>query len=158
MIADLFRAMEWSDALMWKAAGHTPEALDDTRLRETIYHLHEVQHAFLSVWRGMPARPPSLAQFPNMAAFQVWMRGYYEQANAFIASLDEEAMNRPVILPWADKNAAVPTLRETLLQVVMHSTHHRGQVSFRLRDLGGQPPLVDFIQWLWLGKPAADWS
>ena len=46
---------------------------------------------------------------------------------------------------------------ETMLQVVSHGTHHRGQISTRLRELGVEPPLVDFIAWCWFGKPEADW-
>jgi hypothetical protein len=28
------------------------------------------------------------------------------------------------------------------------------QVNTRIRELGGTPPLVDFIAWIWAGKPA----
>jgi uncharacterized damage-inducible protein DinB len=49
------------------------------------------------------------------------------------------------------------TMRETMLQVAMHSTYHRGQVNARLRELGAEPPLTDYIAWLWMGKPAAEW-
>jgi len=44
-----------------------------------------------------------------------------------------------------------------MYQVIIHSTHHRGQVNSRIRELKGEPPLVDFIVWIWLGKPAAAW-
>ena len=40
----------------------------------------------------------------------------------------------------------------------MHSTYHRGQVNVRLRELGGEPQLVDFIAWVWEGKPRAVWD
>jgi hypothetical protein len=33
-----------------------------------------------------------------------------------------------------------------------------GQVNVRLRELGCEPPLVDFIAWIWLGQPSADWD
>jgi uncharacterized damage-inducible protein DinB len=49
-----------------------------------------------------------------------------------------------------------PTLAETIFQVTSHSTYHRGQVNARLRELGGEPPLVDFIAWVWFGKPTAE--
>ena len=166
MIDELFRAMEWSDARMWKGARNTAGALDDKRVRELIHHLHIVQRAFLSVWRGKPERPPALETFPDMTTLELWARGYYAEANAFIASLDDDAMNRPVVLPWADRiaqvagtpSAAAPTLRETLMQVAMHTAHHRAQVSSRVRELGGEPLLVDFIVWVWLRKPAPEWS
>jgi len=49
-------------------------------------------------------------------------------------------------------------LAKTAFQVTGHSTCHRGQVNTRLRELGAYPPLVDYIAWLWLGRPAADWG
>jgi uncharacterized damage-inducible protein DinB len=39
----------------------------------------------------------------------------------------------------------------------MHSTYHRGQVNARLRELGIEPPLTDYIAWIWFGRPEAEW-
>jgi uncharacterized damage-inducible protein DinB len=165
MIDELFRAMEWSDARMWMGARKTPGALDDPRVCELIHHLHIVQRSFLSVWRGKPERPPSLDSFPDMLTLELWARSYYAEANAFIASLDDEALDRPVVLPWAERIAQVaggspeaPTLAETLVQVAMHTAHHRAQVSSRVRELGGEPMLLDFIVWVWQRKPAPQWT
>jgi uncharacterized damage-inducible protein DinB len=30
----------------------------------------------------------------------------------------------------------------------MHSEHHRAQVATRLRALGGNPPMTDYILWV----------
>ena len=27
-----------------------------------------------------------------------------------------------------------------------------------LRELGGEPPLTDFVAWIWLDRPPADWG
>jgi uncharacterized damage-inducible protein DinB len=40
------------------------------------------------------------------------------------------------------------TVTEALTQVALHSQHHRGQCSLRLRELDGDPPTVDSIIWL----------
>ena len=68
-------------------------------------------------------------------------------------------VNRPVALPWAQQVAerlgfepALVTLADTAAQVVAHTAHHRGQVMTRLRGLGGNPPLIDFIAWVWRGE------
>jgi uncharacterized damage-inducible protein DinB len=53
--------------------------------------------------------------------------------------------------------ATTPTICDTVLQVVTHSTYHRGQVNARLRELGCDPPLTEYFVWVWRGKPAADW-
>ena len=70
-----------------------------------------------------------------------------------------------MLLPWSSffaKRAGFEphpsTLGETLLQLPSHSTYHRGQVNTRLRELGATPPLVDFIAWVWAGKPPAKWA
>jgi uncharacterized damage-inducible protein DinB len=66
-------------------------------------------------------------------------------------------------LPWSSmvekrlgRPPGITTIGETALQVALHSTYHRGQVNARLRELGGEPPLVDYIAWLWQGKPSAE--
>jgi uncharacterized damage-inducible protein DinB len=48
-------------------------------------------------------------------------------------------------------------MAETARQVAMHSMHHRGQVNARLRELGAEPPLVDYIAWIWRGRPEPMW-
>ncbi len=56
-------------------------------------------------------------------------------------------------MPWL---LARVSIREAMMQVVMHSQHHRGQCASRLRVFGGTPPTLDFIVWL-KDRPAA-WS
>jgi len=45
-----------------------------------------------------------------------------------------------------------------MLQVPLHSQYHRGQINARLRAVGGEPPRVDYIVWVWLGRPGAHWE
>jgi uncharacterized damage-inducible protein DinB len=59
-----------------------------------------------------------------------------------ISSLDlEKVLDRPPL------DQMRPAVRTALVQVVLHSQHHRGQVASRLRALGGTPPTVDYILW-----------
>ena len=48
-------------------------------------------------------------------------------------------------------------LRDGLVQVAMHNQAHRAQAAARLRALGGEPPLLDFILWL-AYRPSPVWS
>ena len=52
----------------------------------------------------------------------------------------------------------VVTVAEALVQVAMHTQHHRGQCMTRLKDLGGEPKNVDWIIWLWKEKPRGRWD
>lgn len=159
----LFSHMEWADAVIWNAVVINTDAAADPLMRARLEHIHMVQRAFLDVWR----RAPSAAQPANAAdllAIARAARAYYAEVSAYLTTLDEPALAQPVEVPWArrfgkllGREPDVPSLGETLLQVAMHSAYHRGQVNARLRELGSDPPLTDFIVWVWLGKPPADW-
>jgi uncharacterized damage-inducible protein DinB len=162
LFRELYDHMRWADAVVWRAAlAHAP-AGKDKRLRDLFAHLHMVQHAFLSVWRG---EAPQWCEFERLADVAPWARAYHDDVRPHLAALDDAALARTMVMPWADRlsarygraAAAPTTLRETMLQVPMHSTYHRGQVNARLRELGAEPPLTDYIAWLWFGKPAAEW-
>jgi uncharacterized damage-inducible protein DinB len=162
-LRELSRHMQWADALVWAAALPHPAATGDPALRGKLFHVHMVQRAFLSAWRGEaitspPAEPPDLPTTLRSA------RDYYPELAAFLSGLGEDELVRPVVLPWAGRFARrlgrepeAPTLAETILQVAMHSTYHRGQVNARLRELGIEPPLTDYIAWLWFGRPEPEW-
>ena len=135
----------------------------DTRLRDSLYHLHVVQRAFLRAWLGEPRDSP-YPTFEDTPSLARWGRDYYAQATAFLRSVDDRALAAPFAVPWSSmveeqlgRPPAESTLGDTALQVAMHSTYHRGQINTRLRELGGEPPLVDFLYWVWAGKPAPEW-
>jgi uncharacterized damage-inducible protein DinB len=162
-LRELIQHMQWADALVWSAVFSNSGGADDLALRGKLFHTHMVQRAFLTVWaeetlNAPPSEPPDLPVTFKSA------RDYYTDLSAFFSKLDEDELERPVALPWAGgfarrvgREPATPTLVETILQVVMHSTYHRGQVNARLRELGIEPPLTDYIAWIWFGRPEAQW-
>lgn len=158
------RHMEWADAVIWNAVLAEPAASSDARLRQLIHHVHLVQWAYLRIWRGEPLDLPGEDDFADLPAIRDWCREYYGEIPGYLRTLDAEALERPVEFPWADQlverwgKALTATTQETILQITSHTHYHRGQVNTRLRELGGEPPLVDFIAWIWRGKPTADWE
>lgn len=165
VLRELYRHMEWADAAVWRAALAHPPAARDARLRDLLLHVHTVQRAFLYVWTQQALTLPDPADFPDLGSVREWAYPVYAEAARFLRSTDVDALARPVVMPWAAQLAArlgrmpdAPTLAETIFQVTSHSTYHRGQVNARLRELGGEPPLVDFIAWVWFGRPEPDWQ
>ena len=78
--------------------------------------------------------------------------------------LSRNHLNDIIEIPWTKllekklRQSFRPTdLSQQILQVIMHSTYHRGQVNKLIRDADGEPPLTDYIYWLWIGKPAGKW-
>ena len=162
LIEELFAAMEWSDATMWRSVLAHPAAESDPKIRELLYHLHMVQRAFLCIWSGQPFSFPDFGTLPDNASIARVARPYYDESRAFRRTAGD--VNRPIHLPWQGRIMEIvggaphdATLAETMLQVTAHSTYHRGQVNLRLRQIGGEPQLTDFIAWIWLGKPQPQW-
>jgi uncharacterized damage-inducible protein DinB len=162
-LTDLYRHMEWADATAWSAVLSAPAGRTDPKLQAVLYHLHMTQWAFLRVWRGEPRDHP-YPTFTEAESIVPWAREYYRGARAELGHFSDEQASRPLPVPWSSlvearlgRPPAVTSLGETVLQVVLHSQHHRGQVNARLREVGGDPPLVDYIAWVWLGRPAPVW-
>lgn len=163
IVDDLIRHMEWADARIWLAVRSSDPVLADDTIRGQLHHIHAVQRALLSVWQGQAVDFEAGARLRG-AELMAWGRAYHAAGGPVIAGFSEADWERPIVVPWVDwireaigRAPQAPTLRETVHQVVMHSAHHRGQVSTGLRALGVTPPLVDFIAWVWLAKPAAEW-
>lgn len=162
---DLMRHMEWADALVWsEALTLTPPARRDPQLRRLLCHVHAVQWAYLQLWREESVEIHEPSEFGDLGEIQSWGRKYYEELQGTLARLDAEALARTVEFPWAEELAGRygrlhPTsLRRSILQIASHSTYHRGQINTRIRALGGEPPLVDFVAWVWAGGLPAAWG
>ena len=157
--------MEWADARMWAAVPLND--VRDERLMGLLVHIHVVQRAFLTAWTNgdltSVLRTPD--EFANAAEVCAWAKPYYADAHAFIGGAADDRLLQPMTMPWASEvekflghPPGVTTLGDTCFQVTSHTTHHRAQVNTRLRELGIEPPLVDYIGWVWFDRPAADWK
>jgi len=162
-LTDLYRHMEWADAAVWSSVLASAGGRADGKLREYLHHLHVVQHAFLRVWRGEPDDTPFPA-FDDAPSLMLWGRGYYGEAFAHLGGLSDETLSEPMPVAWAamveramGRPPETTSVGETVLQVALHSLYHRGQINARLREVGGEPPPVDYIAWVWLGRPAPGW-
>lgn len=162
-ITAMFEHMVWADATVWTAVLASPEGREDAKLRGYLHHLHLVQWAFLRVWRD-EARDAPFPEFDSTAPMMEWAKSYYPEARSEIDGWTDGHLATPQKLPWAsmvEKQIGRPpsasVVGELAMQVPMHSQYHRGQVNARLREVGGEPPLVDYIAWVWLGKPEAAW-
>ena len=163
-LRDLYRHMEWADASVWRAVCANESALNDQKLRDWFYHLHLVQRAFLRAWRNEPA-DAAFPSFEDAKSVRGWGRSYYEEIFDYLEQVSDEEISQLLKLPWAEfverqiGHAPAPiTIAQTMLQVPLHSLYHRGQINARLREVGGEPPTVDYIIWIWLEKPVANWE
>jgi uncharacterized damage-inducible protein DinB len=156
---ELYAHQEWADAEHWRAFEAHPEALTDKAICERLLHIHQVQYAFL--WITGPQTSgfefKKLEDFPNMADLKEYARRYHAAASELLKGLDQAKLEELVEAPWF-KPPLKLSRRHALTQAAMHSNYHRGQNATRLRELGGAPPMTDFIIWLRNGQTAAQWG
>jgi uncharacterized damage-inducible protein DinB len=156
---ELYAHQEWADAEHWRAVEAHPPALGDMAIRERLLHIHLVQHGFL--WATDPERPEfvfkKLQDFPAMADLKTYAQQGLKELGERLRNTDQDRMEALIEVPWFKPTLKI-SVRQALTQAAMHSHYHRGQNATRLRELGGVPPLTDFIVWLRDGKPAAKWE
>jgi len=163
LLTDLYRHMGWADALMLTTVMENPEAAKDELVLAKLRHLHATQRIFLDVWNDRPIDPKAADKLdlPALAAFA---REAHSGIVQFLTSQTSKTLKTPLELPWSKTaseklgfEVAANTLADTLVQVSSHSCYHRGQISARLRELGIEPPMTDYIAWTWRHKPEALW-
>ena len=156
-LRDLMAHSEWANAVFFNAWATSP-ARDHEELRKRVGHIVGVQAGFLSILtgeqpKGPPGGPPPL--FDELKARAI---SGHAGLREFAATLNPEILARTVQVPWFPEPPCVISIAEALVQVAMHTQHHRGQCMTRLRDFGGEPKSVDWIIWLWKQKPNAEWK
>ncbi len=156
---ELYGHQAWADAEHWRAFEAHPGALTDKDICERLVHIHQVQHAFL--WMVGP-RPSAftfkkLEDYPNMGELKESVKQYHVQIADVLCGFNDAGLEEIVDAPWFSRPTHI-SRRHALMQAAMHSHYHRAQNATRLRELGGKPPITDFIIWLRNGQPAAQWE
>jgi uncharacterized damage-inducible protein DinB len=148
---------EWANAIFFHTWAKSP-CRDNEEMRQRVGHVVGVQGGFLAVLRGeSPGRPPD-GPPPSFDDLKARAQSTHAGLKAFSDTLDESALSRTVRIPWFPEPPCVITVPEALVQAAMHTQHHRGQLMTRLKDLGGEPKNVDWIIWLWKGRPEPRWA
>jgi uncharacterized damage-inducible protein DinB len=135
----------------------TATARDDIALLKRLTHFHVTQQAFLQIWQSRTLSLPAEDELTVRVRLLEFARRTHVELAAFLDGLEPGRLDDAVELPWSAAPKVTVTLRDTLLQVVLHSQHHRGQAASALRAHGAQPPTVDHLAWVWQGRPEAAW-
>ena len=157
LLRELMGHAEWANAVFFHAWGGSP-ARDHEEMRRRVGHIIGVQQGFLAVLRDEEPGSPPTGPPPSFESLKERARAGHDGLRDFAASLDADGMARTVRIPWFPDPPCVITVAEALVQVAMHSQHHRGQCMTRLKDFGGEPKNVDWIIWLWKQKPEGRWD
>lgn len=158
IIVDLFGHQAWADAEVLNTIGKNQIAKEDLAIRKRLNHLHQAHRAFLQFAKGETLDHKILSDISEWETLKSSFMQYHENALQFIKEITDSRLIENADIPWFKDPPLKLTVREVLLQVVMHTLHHRAQNITRLRELGGEPPVVDLIMWYWKGRPRAVWD
>ncbi len=167
-LRDLLNHMAWADAQFFYAWFKGP--VEDEELRERWAHILDTAAYFIEIVRGehdLPwdkiksgeVRPPWLDQpLKSFKELKSLAQANHAKLAATLEQWNEASLEQKVLIPWFPEPPCVINIGEALLQAVMHTQHHRGQCMTRLKDKGGKNSNVDYIIWLWKGRPGARWD
>ncbi len=157
--------MLWADAELWRSALKTEHAGIDEKIRELFYHTHVVQHVYYQMWTGKELSFPDLPEFGDFMEIAKWGSECASKIVNLVKIMEEIEFEMILPNPWKEKIrkslGQIPedaTVGQSILQVVSHSNYHRAQINSCIRELEGEPANLDFITWIWLGKPEPQWD
>ncbi len=156
---ELYAHQKWADAEHWRAFAAHPSALKDKALYERLHQIHLVQHGFLWITgpRTSPFEYKKADEYPDPATLKTYAQQGLADLDERLQSMSPEALEEIIEVPWFQPTLKI-NRRHALTQAAMHSHYHRGQNATRFRELGGVPPMTDFIVWLQKGQPAPQWD
>jgi uncharacterized damage-inducible protein DinB len=122
-------------------------------VRDTLAHLLAVEWIWLERWRGRsPRQMPAEFQLPTVAAISQRWHPVERDMRAFISELSEEALAAPMSCTSTRGEQWTYPLWHMIAHLLNHQSFHRGQVTHQLRQLGVEPPRIDLLVALDMGR------
>ena len=114
------------------------------RARELFAHLIAAQDLWMD---RVEAKPPatSAAGDPSLDDFGPALERAHARCLTKLDGSSEDDLARVVEYSDLGGNVHTTPLRDILLHLVNHGTHHRAQIASALKQAGAKPPRIDFI-------------
>jgi uncharacterized damage-inducible protein DinB len=116
-----------------------PSSPSHESVLKMVWHMLAVEANFLARCQGTPIERPDL---PTLADLVRYWAELEQAAQDFIAARTDDDLKREVV---AFSQPLRFPIWQLMLQAFMHSTHHRGELSVVLTELGYPLPTLDII-------------
>jgi len=115
----------------------------------TMVHTIGAQWMWLSRWQGISPRAMfDPADFADLAAVRTRWEQLEQDTQAFVSSLDDQALERVVEYTNTKGQPFAYPLWQLMLHQVNHATQHRSEVAAMLTQFGQSPGWLDLIFYL----------
>ncbi len=125
-------------------------------LRRTLLHILAGETVWVRRWQGdcetpWPNEEEQVAPETIGARFAEAIRS----RSLLLSTVDPEKLNRPIVYRDSKGSLFSASLGDMMLQMCLHSTHHRSQAVNMLRRLGATAPELDYMMWVRRPAPVA---
>ncbi len=145
----LYNYNAYANNVLLKAAAQLPQAEfirkispSHNSVHELLIHMFEGEAFFLSVCKNHSLEES--LNLPTLTSIHHAWTGLAEESNDFIASLAEADLAKEITIFIKDQPIYLSKW-QALIQAFVHSTHHRGELSIILTQLGYPLPSLDIL-------------
>jgi uncharacterized damage-inducible protein DinB len=151
LLLDMARHQAWADRAHWNTLRENAALQEDAEIRTRLNHMAMALKMLTTLARGEAPDPAGMKE--AIESFRELESATHKAHAELAATLESADLDRMISLPRGPKGPFQAPAGVLLLQAITHSQHHRGQNASRMRQLGGTPPMTDFVVWYALGKP-----
>lgn len=157
----LLRYNDWANGQLLQAAAplaverlDRPFEMGRGTLRKTLLHIAVAEHVWVQRWKGRTETPWSNEDEPvGIAAVRDRLASTQNDRDTFLATLKDPDLSRTVTYRDSFGSLYTAALGDMLLQLCIHSAHHRAQAVNMFRHVGAGTLELDYMYWV--RKPAA---
>lgn len=136
--------MEWADARTIEMV----RATGDGRARELLAHVLATERVWMSRIRTGDSSHLEIWPDLDLGACEARRRENVTAYRRLLGALDPGDLGEGIEYRNSSGTEFATPLGEILTHVALHGSHHRGQIARRVREVGGEPRNVDFIQFV----------
>jgi uncharacterized damage-inducible protein DinB len=156
MLRDLVQHKAWASAALLAAIRRSDTASGDDALRALLHHIILANRFWLFSCLDRPFVVEEESRVPgSLPGVADLFRATHDLEDEWISRAGESDLSRRLEGPLIPGGSC--SIAQACMQVCLHSQGHRSQCASRLRALGGQPPVTDFIVWL-ADRTPPQWS
>lgn len=147
LLVTLLDHLVWADARTRDALRALPGDAPGAGEARTLYaHLAAAEHVWLARLQG---RTPTHPVWPALALDAAAALAAESAAGlrAHVAALAPTALDGAIHYRTSAGQAFASTVRDVIVHVALHGSHHRGQIARLVRAGGGAPAATDYILW-----------
>ena len=140
---DLLRYNDWANSRIIITLEESE--VKDKAILQLYSHTLSAQIVWLNRIKDIPITPFPLWETYNLRELRSMTEESSKNWMSFVQSHPNQTFEEMINYQNSEGKKFENTLRQIIAHVVNHSTYHRGQIASKLRAIGVNPPVTDYI-------------